>query len=543
MFNFKDFKKIKEDSKEVHMQHPKGHTIIIAVKSLPKTQQEALRRLPLADGGEIKLKEKAKDKTAHYDKGTPDQPISQDDATSDQKPVTVNVNQAPQTSPAATQASAPVNVTQPNVPTTNPPVILPNGSMSAPGAAQTGQEALQGQQAIDTSAAQAMVPVEQARLRAVQLNAQQDQNNINALRTHADNLAANIKNIDPDAYRKNMSAPDKVAMGLGLFLGGFSVPWGGQNFAQEFLNHQIDRDIQGQIANQDKQRTIWGAYNSLYNNQNLASNMTKASMADAYKDQAALIAAKLGTPQARVNYQKIASDTAIIKNKAILDAAGNLRSTPNNPEGGSNVPGASDNNIRPVSAPGQGPQAQNKPLIPPDKYADSPILTSDAETKLRDLQYGSPQDKANYPKALEQYTQAQQADTLLSQLHEIHSQMYQDAKSGGGAGYLRRHDPTSHIPFLGPFVSGSSVQPATATPTNKEYDSLKTRLVGDIANSLRGTNIGGEEIQRIVNDNAPERNDPPELAAKKERTIRLFIKNAIQKSLLKSDDPNRNMVN
>lgn len=330
--------------------HPKGHTIIIAVKSLPKIQQEALKRLPLAEGGEVKLKDHSRKNFADAGAVTSDD----SDSSPSQAPVVVNVGQ-PQQSPTNVQSAAPVDVQNPNVNPANPPVLLPNGSMSAPGAAQTGQEAVQNQQKIDAARANALLPAEMARQKAIQLNAQQDQDNINALRTHADNLAANINKIDPDAYRKNMSDSSKTATGIGLILGGLSTPFGGHNFAQDFLNNQIAKDIAAQQKNNENQNTIWGAYNSLYGDQNMASKMAKASMADAYSNQVDQIAAKLGTPQALVNAQKAKSDLAVIKNKAILDSAGNLRSTPNNPVGGSNIPGQESgavggSNIQPVSA-------------------------------------------------------------------------------------------------------------------------------------------------------------------------------------------------
>lgn len=621
LLDLSKFKKVSEDKQSATMKHDDGHTMIISVKSLPKIQQEALKRLPLYEGGELKgvhtsssdtekpsknarmpkaeksmageskagehirsndIKsggnEKAKAehtrvlgemkslpnpklqglaKGGHVegcqcaqcfaDGGEADTDAS-DSSTPSQPPVVVNVGQPSspqQVSPAATQAAIPVNVQKPNVPQQNPNVLLPNGSMSAPGAAQTGQEAIQGQQQIDSAKAKAMVSVEQARLRAVQLNAQQDQNNINALKTHADNLAANIKNIDPDAYRKNMSAPDKVATGLGLFLGGFSVPFGGQNFAADFLNKQIDRDIQGQIQNNEKQKTIWGAYNTLYGDQNVASNMAKVSMADAYKDQIDQVAAKLGTPQALVNAQKLKAGLAVTQNKAILDASGNLSNTQNMPSrnqinnnGSNNVaPPQGGPNIRQISAPSNSsdntPKA--KSLIPSDDYADSPLLTPDAQGKLDSMQFGSPQQRANYPKALDQYTQAQQADTVLGQLHEVHQQLFKDAKEGGTAGYLRRHDPSASIPLAGHALSQMFIQPATDNQTNRDYDTNKTRIVSDIANALRGTNVSGGDIQRIVDDNTPEHGDTPKMVAQKERNIRVFIKNSVPKSLLKNE--------
>lgn len=67
--NFKDWEKVSEDGKTVTLQHPKGHQMTIAVKGLPKIQQEALKRLKLADGGQIKKQpwdESVKD-TPEYD--------------------------------------------------------------------------------------------------------------------------------------------------------------------------------------------------------------------------------------------------------------------------------------------------------------------------------------------------------------------------------------------------------------------------------------------------------------------------------------------
>lgn len=623
MLDFKDWKKTKEDGKSVTMKHPKGHEMIILLKGVPGIQKEALKRLPLSDGGEIGVNkssmeverpenkkekkmageskagemlrssdikdtnQKAKDEhnkvlgemksmpqpklksltkggdpiqgedvpvsasklesqygpedeaaQSKSDEGSSPKSLAYTPAAPQSPPVVVNVGQP---SPAAGQAGTPIEVQQPNVPSNNPNVLLPNGSMNAPAAAQTGQQAIQGQQQIDTARAQAMVPVEQARLKALQLNAQQDQDNINSLKTHAQNLADNIKNIDPDAYRKNMSAPGKVATGIGLFLGGFSVPFGGQNFAQEFLNKQIDRDIDAQKANNEKQKTIWGAYNQLYGDQNISSNMTKASMAQAYADQIDQIAAKLGTPQALVNAQKLKAGLSVTANKAILDSAGNLRSLPNNPGAPQKVPQNGQEPQQPSE-----PQAGNPPpligqatanasiqpqLIKPDSYADSPVLKSNSQELFDDLRY-TPKAKEEFPKIEQQWNSALKADQALGQLHSVHQQLYSDAKEGM-AGNFRRGNAAEHIPFVGGLINQGIVQPITANEPNKRYDAYRTRVVGDIASALKGSNIGVEEVQRVVNDNLPQPHDSPALVAQKERNIRLFIKNNLDTSLLK----------
>ena len=600
--DLKGWQKIGEDKKTTTMKNEKGHLMTLVHKSLPAIQKEALKRLPLYDGGEVKgvhksyfdepetkkqmgeskagdkvrsmdinksskneakeehhkvlgemksmpnpkLKGLAKGGMAYYDEGSKNGPVSSDDA---KAPVVVNVGQP---SAAAQQAQTPVNVQQPNVSSQNPPVQLPNGSMSAPGTAQTGLQAEQEQRNVDIAKAQSMVPIEQAKLQAQRDQAINDQNNINALRTHADNLAQNLNKVDPDAYRKNMSAPDKVATGLGLFLGGFSVPYGGQNYTADFLNKQIDRDIDAQKNNQERQKTIFGAYKDLYQDQNLASNMAKASMADIYQSQAAQIAQKLGTPQAIANYHKVASDLATVKNKAILDSAGNLSSIPNNPAGkvqpAQELPSGASNNPNQklidqglvagqaslgnpsaqASIPGNG----QKPLIEPDEYADTPILKPGAQEHLDELRY-TPKAKDEIEQIKTQYNAAQQADIVLSQLHNVHQQLYEDAKEGGTGGYFKRHDPTAHIPLIGGALSTAGIQPMTDTKTNRDYETNRTRVVSDIANALKGTNVSGEEINRIVDANLPEHGDDPQQVARKERAIRIFIKNAINKGLLK----------
>ena len=171
-----------------------------------------------------------------------------------------------------------------------------------------------------------------------------------------------------------------------------------------------------------------------------------------------------------------------------------------------------------------------KPLIEPDEYADSPILKPNAQAHLDELRY-TPKAKDEIDQIKSQYDAAVNADQLLNQLHNVHQTLYKDAVAGGKGGYLRRHDVD--IPLVGGLVNTGIIKPATATPINKEYDALRSRITGDIATALKGTNVGGEEIDRMVNVNLPEPGDSPELVATKERNIRIFIKNSLHKGLLK----------
>lgn len=51
--NFKEWEKVSEDNKTVTLKHPKGHQMTIALKGLPKIQQEQLKRLTFAKGGAV----------------------------------------------------------------------------------------------------------------------------------------------------------------------------------------------------------------------------------------------------------------------------------------------------------------------------------------------------------------------------------------------------------------------------------------------------------------------------------------------------------
>lgn len=563
MLDFKDWKKTKEDGKSVTMSHPKGHSMTVLFKGIPIVQKEALKRLPLHEGGEAKLKAKAK---ANYAEGTPEKPISQDDATKspdqqDQPPVTVNVNSGPP-STAGQQAQTPVNVQQPNVNDKNPNVQLPNGSMSAPGTAQTSQQALQEQKNLDIEQAKAVLPIEQAKLQAERDQAVGDQNRINALSMHADNLAQNINKIDPDAYRKNMSAPSKVATGLGLFLGGFSVPFGGQNFAGDFLNKQIDRDINSQIQNNENQKTIWGAYNTLYGNQTAASAMAKASMADIYKNQLGIIAAKFGTPQAIINYHKGAAQLADIKNKAIMEAAGNLSSIPNNPN--RNAPATSQGSQAPMnqeqappSASAEEPQANNEGFvskylngrlgsteqsqgsIPKNQESEKPvtypILAKDAESKLNgSVQYGAPKAREDYPAVSQQFTAAQQLEKFINGpkgdgkggIHEIFQKLYQSSGEGGLSGMGDAAQRLAHVDIM-----GNRIKVPALTESGKFYELQQNRLKTDLASALHGL-ISVNDIDDMVSKYSPGFHDTPALAKEKEADFVNSLKNALQTSQL-----------
>lgn len=405
-------------------------------------------------------------------------------------------------------------------------------------------KAVSQQAEVDKAKGAALANAQDGYGKALAANAQRDRDNLNQMTQHVKEFDTYNKEhpIDPTHYVSDMGAAKKTGTAIALLLGGIgSGLVGGSNPAQDFLDRQIDRDIEGQKARADQQKTIYGAYMKLYNDQNIASDLTKASLLGIQTNQINKISSQLATPQANAIAAAQTAKNNAAAQQALLDAAGRRNTLGTGGSGPANLnqqPGGktpgSVASPTPAPAVKGGPPgqagAQNSAEDEESKYANSPILAPGAERKLKNLAYTP---KANDPAELAEiksaYGNAYAADKLLSQLHGVHQSLYNDSKEGGTAGYIRRHDPIEDLPYVGKTLHGLVAQPATDNQTNRDYETNKTRLVSDIANSLKGTNVSGEEINHIVNANAPEHGDSPGQVAKKERAIRVFIKNATLK--------------
>lgn len=105
--------------------------------------------------------------------------------------------------------------------------------------------------------------------------------------------------INPNHYLQDASTGKKVRTAIGLFLGGFSSAFTGQgNPAMDFLNKQIDRDIEGQKMQLGKSRTLYEANLAHFRDQQMALNATKAQENEVYAHQILQSANALGTPAA-----------------------------------------------------------------------------------------------------------------------------------------------------------------------------------------------------------------------------------------------------
>lgn len=335
MMSFKDFKKVSEDKNTVTMGHPKGHLITIHKGSLPALQRKQLDRIPLhlASGGTA-----SDDAESTGDDAPPavSQDVSSDDAPK-RLPTIIQNALAPGDHPEVTrnalgvptgivgQALSPdANSSLPeaskdlpdmgqstgSAPDANraPAVVTPQGAASGKGfdlnkSYQQGQNAISEQQDVATQLAEKQVDIQEKDLLERQSLNETVQKNAADFQKHQTNLLADYAkgHINPNAYQESMGVGQKVATAIGLLLGGFSGGFNktGVNPAADFLNKQIDRDIESQKADIDKRKTLLGANQELYKDQVLATNATRMNMNDIYDHKIQLAADQLGTPAAR----------------------------------------------------------------------------------------------------------------------------------------------------------------------------------------------------------------------------------------------------
>ncbi len=450
----------------------------------------------------------------------------------------------PPASPAAEFAKQPVQVEQPAIPQGRSN-LNSDGTMNPSAAAENAQAANQGQANIDAAKTEAMKPVVAGYQQGTAETEQIANQRLADYTKHVNDAAAAINKglINPKNYQESMGSGAKVSNAIGLFFGGLGTPFGGHNFAMDFLNKQIDRDIDAQKTRSEQQKTILGAYEHLYGQGVAATAATKATLLDAYKNKADQIAMQLGTPQAAQRALQLGSQIAIEKSKALQEGAVNLNSLPGN-HPAMNGSAGSGKLRRPGapmgSPPGEGTAPDKTAAAAPVGPLHETILNPKAEAKFRSLQY-APKARDQWPEITRQYTQAQQADKALNDVNQTYMRLIKGSEEGGMLGRAHRTFDPSMVGGLGDnLISGAAnlighgAAAATNNDVNRRYDSDKSAMLGYISAALKGTNIGSGQIEDIVSKNSPEYGDEPKTTARKLKTIRDFIKNHTETSLLKT---------
>jgi hypothetical protein len=498
MLDFKNFVKVAEDDKTATMRHPKGHEIRVILKGLRPIEREQLKRIKMAGAGSVA-----------------DAAAEQDVPTTDPAPIAA----APAAPDAVPQGAEEAPVDGPQVPAT-PSVLNPDGTMNPGAVAQTNQAAGGLGQKIDTETAKAQAVYERQLMNARQQVNDEEVEHAKAFRKNADETLAAMKAgvINPEQYGQSQSDQQKIATGVGLFLGGMGGG-GHSNLALDFLNKQIDRNIDAQKENFEHQKNIYGAYLDLYHNENIATALTKANLNDMMVNQVKLTAARLGTPIAAQRAMQYEAAKALETSKAIQDSVVNLSGLPGQQGRAATPAGGETASLGPVSA---------------EKKQDS-ILGPNSQQRIKDLAY-TPKAKDQYVAIQDQYNRAAQADKGLARVNETFDQLEKDVKEGSIGGNIRRRGghAVAGIPLgIGQALSGS-LNYLTDTDANRSYEDTQSKLTGFISSALKGTNIGGDQIKEIVEKNSPERGDSPEHAARKRQNIKDFITDHTDTGLIKT---------
>jgi hypothetical protein len=517
--DLKNWKKIKEDAKSATMEHPEGHLMVIAIKALPKIQAEQIRRL--------KLVGKEKDEPKRMSKGGTIQKFADKGAVEESDPdIQKEIDAADEAEESAKSKESQQNVApvaQPldlvsipenknaAVPTPPTPDFQPT---SGPGryeqeAQKVGEAVLQEQQAsntkqlIDTqransmnSALGTMADVDQKRAQAYQANA-------NMFKDQTNKFAQDIANgnIDENKFWHDQRTGSKVANALGLFLGGLSTSFGGHNYAADYIKDQIDRNIAAQKQNLiENPKSILGAYQDLFKNNELAINATRQAYTDYLSHRADQITNQLGSPTAAANNMnlkaqlQLGSNDLLMKSAAIMDmqhSQGQSNNQPNQPHlMAPDDPKWNDKDAKPWT----GKIPKTNPLQPIEINMDalrrSQMLgAQNVPGNILPNEGGAVNDAIN---SINLVNNAQQ------EIHKQFGEMYKNASPGNDAlKYIgSQHLWGLHLPDVSNWANES-----------KRYLTSAASVKKIIANSVKGG--GSEELYNMIENELPNYIDTP----------------------------------
>lgn len=119
----------------------------------------------------------------------------------------------------------------------------------------------------------------------------------------------NNHHINPDQYLGNMGTGQRIATGIGLFLGGLGAPAnGGHNTALDFFNKQIERDIDAQKAELGKKENLVSAYMRQYGNLRDSTQMAMATQGRLLENQMMQAASTAKDPIAQARAMQAAGE-------------------------------------------------------------------------------------------------------------------------------------------------------------------------------------------------------------------------------------------
>lgn len=199
---------------------------------------------------------------------------------------------------------------------------------------QMGMAGIQGGAEADIKNAEAQKAALNRGIGAQQATLASYQQHLKALDQEHQNFMHDYQNqhIDPQHYFSSMTTPGKISTAIGLILGGIGAGIAGQrsNPAMDFLNAQIDRDINAQKQEMEKTHNLLRANMEQYKNLYDATNVTRAQQMGILQSQLEKAAMTASTEKAKsaalTAASKLMGDQATIysqvaAHRAILDQA------------------------------------------------------------------------------------------------------------------------------------------------------------------------------------------------------------------------------
>jgi len=244
-----------------------------------------------------------------------------------QEKQSIGIPLTPQDQAALDQANKQVLSTAQAAPMAAPQPAHPAQAPSQPSAPQSSDTLTEGynmqmQAARDSAKAEIGLAKEQANILKDQMDAQNTaileyKSQYEALNSERQNLMADIdnKHIDPEQYWKGDAngngSHSRLLGALGMIIAGFN-PTSRPNAAIEYLNKQIDMNIEAQKQDITSKNNLLAANLKQFGNLQDATSMTKLMMNDYAQKQLTLAAANAKTPQVQA---------------ATMDAIGKLKAT------------------------------------------------------------------------------------------------------------------------------------------------------------------------------------------------------------------------
>lgn len=543
-------------------RHLKGEDIAIHKRKTEGFWESEHGKQALAAAN--KESENVKNKVKHYDEGSPDT-VQKDDSETEAAPqtayhapnITYNINPpaqgaqppaaAPQQqaappqpevppAPAAQFAQAPVDVNTPQVPEGRPN-LNPDGTMNPSAVAENAQSVPGSQAAISSELGKQKAQVDAGYLQGIGQLEQQRQQQAQEYVGHINAAAKSIQNgeISRDQVWKDMGGGEKIGTAIGLFLGGFSKPFGGQNYAMDYLNKQIDNALNVQKGNLENDKTVLGAYQHLYGDNLASTNAAKATMLDAASHKVDQINNLLATPQSDLQAKNLKQQIAVERNKAIIEGAGNINKTPgSHPSDAGVAPMVSKKPAGSGAAKYMAPRdpkwndADLKPGLNTIPKTNGPSLVHLDLDRMKESQMlgakGVPGEilPGEVSEANKAADMASSTNQAIKEIHKQFGQMWVNARGGDG---LEKYFGKQHIFGL------SAPDLSQVDDQSKRYYTAASAVKKQLANVIAGG--GSQELYSLIEDQLPRLNDSPSDYREKLENIENILRQQLHGTVLK----------